>query len=82
MAFVTVFFTVVNSARTVVLLKRTGHLLDLRDTVRGLGVLSNMLRKVRPLYRAYYRKGFHPDQHDNRAAVERAKSAYLGAKAA
>lgn len=85
MAKVTFFFSIVNAARTLVILKKTGNLLNVPAWARGLDALfgrQGILRRAMPLYRAYYRRGFHPDQHDNRAAVESAKSEYLGAMAA
>ncbi|HTQ76702.1 MAG TPA: metal-dependent hydrolase [Burkholderiales bacterium] len=82
MAFVTVFFCTVSALRTVYMMKKTGHLLDVRAWTGGLNRLlgrRGVLRRAFPLYRAYYRPSFHPDEHDNRAAVERARSKYLGA---
>ena len=84
MAVVTVLFSALTTARTLVILKKTGNLLNLRAWARGLDVMfgrQGMLRKAMPLYRAYYERDFHPDQHDNHAAVERAKSKYLGTMA-
>jgi predicted metal-dependent hydrolase len=85
MAFVTVFFCTISALRTVLMMKRSGHLLDVRAWTEGLNRLlgrRGMLRRAFPLYRAYYRRSFHPDEHDNRAAVERARSQYLGASGA
>jgi predicted metal-dependent hydrolase len=84
MAEVTFFFSVLTALRTTVVLATTGHLLDLPSIARGLDVLfgrPGILRKAMPLYRAYYRRAFHPDEHDNHEAVARAKSQYLGAAA-
>jgi predicted metal-dependent hydrolase len=81
MAWVTVFFSLTNAARALVIMKITGNLFNLPAWARGLDVMfgrQGILRKGLPLYRAYYRRGFHPDQHDNSDAVARAKSAYLG----
>jgi uncharacterized protein len=80
MAFVTVFFCTLSALRTVLMMKRTGHLLDLPAWAGGLTRLlgpRGVLRRAFPLYRAYYRRSFHPDQHDDREAVERARSKYL-----
>ena len=82
MAVVTVFFCTISALRTVFMMKRSGHLLDVRAWTGGLNRLlgrRGVLRRAFPLYRAYYRSSFHPDQHDNRDAVERARSKYLGA---
>jgi predicted metal-dependent hydrolase len=80
MAFVTVLFCSLSAIRTVVMMKRTGHLLDAPAWAGGLNRLlgrRGVLRRAFPLYRAYYRRSFHPDQHDNRHAVERARDKYL-----
>jgi len=82
MATVTVLFCTLSAIRTARLMGRTGNLLNLPAWARGLDLMfgrPGVLRKTLPLYRAYYRRDFHPDQHDNGAAVERAKSQYLGA---
>ena len=82
MAVVTVIFCAISALRTVFMMKRSGHLLDVRAWTGGLNRLlgrRGVLRRAFPLYRAYYRSSFHPDQHDNRAAVEQARSKYLGA---
>ncbi len=83
MAFITVLFCTLSALRMVVMMKRTGHLLDVRAWAGGLNRLlgrRGLLRRAAPLYRAYYRRSFHPDQHDNRDAVERARRKYLSDK--
>lgn len=80
MVAVTVFFCTLSAIRTVIMMSRSGHLLDVTAWAGGLNRLlgrRGVLRRAFPLYRAYYRRSFHPDQHDNRAAVERARSKYL-----
>jgi predicted metal-dependent hydrolase len=82
MALVTVLFSLMTAARTLVILKRTGNLFNVPSWARGMGTMfgrQGILRTGLPLYRAYYRRGFHPDEHDNRDAVARARSAYLRA---
>lgn len=82
MAFITVLFCTLSAIRMVIMMKRTGHLLDLPAWAGGLNRLlgrRGLLRRAAPLYRAYYRRSFHPDQHDNAAAVERARRKVLGA---
>jgi len=84
MATTTLVFSLVTAIRTLVIMQRTGNLLNLRSMVDGFDMLfgrQGVLRRALPLYRAYYRRDFHPDQHDNLAAVRRAKRTYLGAKA-
>jgi predicted metal-dependent hydrolase len=85
MAMVTVLFSTLSAIRMVVMMKRTGHLLDLPAWAGGMNRLlgrRGLLRRAFPLYRAYYRRSFHPDQHDNGDAVEQARRKYLGDDAA
>jgi predicted metal-dependent hydrolase len=84
MAKVTVLFSTLTAARTVIVLERTGNLWNLPALARGLDVLfgrPGILRRAMPLYRAYYRRDFHPDEHDDHEVVARARSQYLGAAA-
>lgn len=84
MLIVTAFFIGINTARTAVLLKRSGKLLDLKSLATGANLLwgrPGIFRKLIPRYLAYYRKGFHPSQHDDAAFVDLAKRRYLGDRA-
>lgn len=84
MAVVTCIFSLMTAVRTAMILKATGNLFNLPALVRGLDVMfgrEGVLRKAAPLYRAYYRKNFHPDEHDNERALQQAKSQYLRAAA-
>ena len=85
MVQVTYIFVLVNIIRAVILLRASGKLLDLRAAATGMNFLfgrPGIFRKVIPQYLAYYRKGFHPSEHDNRSAVARARQRYLGEQAA
>jgi predicted metal-dependent hydrolase len=85
MAAITALFCALSAIRTALIMRRTGNLLNLSAWAGGLDLMfgrPGILRKTLPLYRAYYRRDFHPDQHDNQAAVERAKRQYLGAVSA
>jgi predicted metal-dependent hydrolase len=80
MAVVTALFVTLNAIRTVYIMKTTGHLFDVPAWAGGIRTLlgrRGVLRRAFPLYRAYYRSSFHPDEHDNREAVARAKGKYL-----
>jgi predicted metal-dependent hydrolase len=80
MAAVTFIFCAASAIRTVMTMRKGGTLFDLPAWAGGLGMMfgrEGALRKALPLYYAYYRRDFHPDQHDNREAVERAKRKYL-----
>ena len=85
MASVTLVFCAASAIRTALIMKKTGHLFDLPAWTGGIEMMfgrEGALRKALPLYYAYYRRGFHPDQHDNRDALEAAKRKYLRAWAA
>ncbi len=80
MAAVTAVFCLASAIRTGVIMKRTGNLFNLPAWAGGLDMMfgrRGAIRKAMPLYYAYYRRDFHPDQHDNKAALESAKSKYL-----
>lgn len=84
MAQTTFMFSLLTLIRTLVIMQSTGNLTNVRSMLDGIGMLfgrDGMLRQALPLYRAYYRRGFHPDQHDNLSIVRLAKRSYLGAKA-
>jgi predicted metal-dependent hydrolase len=73
-------FCTLTAIRTVILMRKTGDLFDLPAWAAGLRRMfgrRGVLRRVGPLYRAYFERSFHPDQHDNREAVERARRKYL-----
>lgn len=84
MATVTVMFSTLTTLRTLLLLRKSGSLLDLPAWARAFDVLFGrvgVLRRAMPLYRAYYRTDFHPDEYDNGHHVDRARRQYLGARA-
>jgi predicted metal-dependent hydrolase len=80
MRLVTVLFVTMVSIRTAIFLHTAGRLFDPRAAAQGFDLLwgrTGLARQILPHYLAYYREGFHPSQHDNRRAVERAKARYL-----
>lgn len=80
MAITTAIFSVLNLARTASVMRARGELGNIKAWVSGIDYLfgrKGVLRKSLPLYRAFYRRDFHPDQHDNKAALERAKAQYI-----
>lgn len=84
MAQTTFIFALLTVIRTLVIMQKKGTLSDVRSMADGIRLMfgrDGMMRQAMPLYRAYYRRGFHPDQHDNLSIVQRAKRKYLGAKA-
>lgn len=77
----TILFSLLNGYRTFLILKRRGTLTDLpawREAYTLMFGKKGALRRTWPLFRAYYREDFHPDQHDNDAIVAAAKEKYLG----
>jgi len=80
----TILFSLLNGYRTFLILKRRGTLTDLpawREAYTLMFGKKGALRRTWPLFRAYYREDFHPDQHDNDAIVAAAKEKYLGSAA-
>ncbi|MCA9531917.1 MAG: metal-dependent hydrolase [Myxococcales bacterium] len=80
MAIITVFFTAVNLLRTARVMRATGHRWDLAAWAKGLNLLfgrPGVLRKMSPLYRAFYRTDFHPDQHQVDQALDQARAYFL-----
>lgn len=80
MVSVTFFFIAINFARTIDMLKASNELFNLRAWLKATNMLwvrPGIFRKIIPLYLSYYRRNFHPSQHDNQALVEKAKQRYL-----
>jgi hypothetical protein len=80
MAHTTLLFSVLNFFRTARLMCATGSFWSVPAWRQGLELLfgrGGALTRARPLYFAFYRRDFHPDQHDLKLAVERAKAQYI-----
>jgi uncharacterized protein len=80
MVFTTLLFLVVVTIRTTMLLSKSGNLFNVRAWISGMNLLwgrPGVFRKLLPNYLAYYRKRFHPDQHDNHATLEQARQRWL-----
>lgn len=85
MALVTVFFSIANSLRTVAILGERGELLNGKAWADAYDMLFGevgLFRKAMPLYLAYYRRDFHPDEHAIDAPLAAARQKVLGARAA
>lgn len=83
MAVTTFFFTVSNLLRTARVMNATGHRWNLAAWAKGLDLLfgrTGILRKMMPLYLAFYRPDFHPDQHQAGAELERARARFLAGR--
>jgi predicted metal-dependent hydrolase len=83
MAITTFFFSAVNLLRTAHVMKATGNRWNLAAWAKGLDLLfgrKGVLRKMMPLYRSFYRRDFHPDQHQVGDALERAKARFISGR--
>lgn len=81
---VTIFFILVNTVRTLMLMQKSGNLFNLKAWFSGNNMLwgrPGVFRKIIPQYLDFYKKTFHPWQHNNQAQVEVMKQRYLGDKA-
>lgn len=81
----TILFSILNGYRTLLILQKRGTLFDLPAWAEAYSLLfgkeKGALRRSWPLFRAFYRRDFHPDEHDNDGIVAKAKQYYLGAAA-
>ena len=80
MMYCTLMFMTMSSLNHMRLLKHSGHLYDLRMWARGLDHFwgrHGAFRKMIPAYLDFYRRDFHPNQHDYRAQIEAIKQRYL-----
>ncbi|MDO8330606.1 MAG: metal-dependent hydrolase [Fluviicoccus sp.] len=84
MAMASVLFVGFTSYDFYTLVRESGHAGDAKMWLKGLDYYwgrKGVFRKMIPAYLQYYRRDFHPWQHDSRAQVERIKQKYLGDKA-
>lgn len=80
MVFTSILFVLVNAIRTAWILKKQRKLTDVRSAVRASRLLfgkGGVFRGIGPLYTAFYRRDFHPSQHNVGLALERARARYL-----
>ncbi len=79
MAINTVTFISIASFHFVQLMRESGRARDLKMWAGGLNFLwgsPGIFRQLIPAYFAYYKRDFHPWQHDNREAVEKIRREY------
>ena len=84
MAIQTVEFLFFVNLHLMQLMTKSGRMTDLKMWAGAANFLwgkPGVLRQLLPAYLAYYRRDFHPWQHDNRAQVEAIKAEFLGDKA-
>ncbi len=84
MAMASVLFMVFSTRDFMMLLKESGRMGDIKMWLQGLDHFwgrKGIFRRMIPGYLKYYRRDFHPSQHDSSAQIERIKRKYLGDKA-
>ena len=74
----TLMFISLNSYHTVQLIRQSGRVRDFRMWRKGSRALFKMAGALWSDYWDFYRRDFHPWQHDNRTAVAAMKQKYLG----
>jgi len=81
---VTLFFLLVNTVRTLKLLRLSGNLWNVKSWAKGVNLLwgrPGVFRRIIPRYLAYYRRDFHPSRYHHDAEIEEIKRRYLGDRA-
>ena len=84
MALATVLFVVFVTRDQVELIRESGQAGDIKMWLKGVDHFwgrKGIFRKMLPAYLKYYRRDFHPSQHDSSALMARIKKKYLGDKA-
>lgn len=77
----TLLFFGFTSVSMLQLLPKSGHLTDLKMWAKGMNYFwgtSGMVWKLLPTYLDFYKRDFHPDQHDNSIYMNAFKRKYLG----
>lgn len=77
MAEITVIFLTLNTFQALGLMRRTGQMRNLKMWREAVGMLGKMGWELLPEYLDFYKKDYHPWQHDNRAMLEAARKKYL-----
>ncbi len=84
MALASTLFLTFSTLDFILLMRQSGHMRDWKMWLNGVDYFwgrKGVFRKMVPAYLQYYRKDFHPWNHDSRALVKRIKERYLGDKA-
>lgn len=77
MAEITLLFFTLNTVQALAMMPRTGQVTNLTMWREAAGFLGKMARKSVSEYLDFYKRDYHPWQHDNRAALEAAKKRFL-----
>ena len=80
MVEITLMFFSLNTYEAFNLMRKTGQMRNWKMWRESWRMLREMIRDVRAEYMDFYRKDFHPWQHDNREALYAAREKYLGEK--
>lgn len=84
MAICTVMFLGFSTYDFMTLMRESGRQGDLKMWAKGINYYwgtKGIFRKMIPSYFKYYRKDFHPWQHNSQSMVDKLKAKYLGDKA-
>ncbi len=80
MAIASAMFVTFSTIDFLRLMRHSGHMMDIRMWLRGLNYFwgkPGVFRKLIPTYLAYYKRDFHPWQHDSSEMLARTKEKYL-----
>jgi predicted metal-dependent hydrolase len=78
MAVTTVMFLTLNTREALRLMRDDEQRKDLKMWLEASRFLFTMMKEIGPEYLDFYKQDFHPWQHDNRDALQRARAKYLG----
>ncbi|WP_097458805.1 metal-dependent hydrolase [Mangrovitalea sediminis] len=81
MMLATFLFLTFSSIDFLRMLRRSGHMTDLKMWMNGINHYwgrPGVFRRLIPKYLRYYRRDFHPWQEDNSARVDSVKTEFLG----
>ncbi|HNL37166.1 MAG TPA: metal-dependent hydrolase, partial [Agitococcus sp.] len=84
MAICTVMFLGFSTYDFMTLMRESGRQGDVKMWAKGINYYwgtKGIFRKMIPSYFKYYRKDFHPWQHNSQSMVDKLKAKYLGDKA-
>jgi predicted metal-dependent hydrolase len=77
MVEITFFFFTLNTVQALGLMRQTGQMRNLKMWREALGFFTQMVRDLGPEYMDFYKKDYHPWQHDNREVLEEFRQKYL-----
>ena len=78
MVEITIMMFGLNTYEALSLMRKTGEMRNWKMWRESLKMLREMISDVREDYMDFYKKDFHPWQHDNREALYAARKKYLG----